>query len=683
MNLLRFVSVKLTLLLVLGILLGRYFQPDIILPVTFTGLFLMLLGFLFYKNNRTTSCITYRSNAVLFGILVALVTISIGMLAVSSTSPKNKPGHYSHKDVTGSHLWKIKIHEVLKASAFSDRYIAKVLTLENEKASGRLLLSFALDTAAGKLHVDDEIIVYTELSVINPPLNPYQFDYQNYLEGLGITNQIRLQGNDFFTVKRPDATLYGMAAKFRNQIITNLKKADFGKEELGIIQALLLGQRNDISADTYDNYKNAGAVHILAVSGLHIGIILLLLQLLLRPLERLPKGKTLKLILIVAMLWGFALLAGLSASVVRAVTMFSFVAYALYLNRPSSTFNILALSMFFILLIIHPMLIFQVGFQMSYAAVFAIVWMYPLLQRLWNPKNKIVRYFWQLLSVSIAAQLGVLPISLFYFHQFPGLFFISNLLIVPGLGMILGMGILVIFLALLNGLPDILVTAYDTLIRWMNTSIGWVAQQEAFVFQNISFDATQLVLAYSILICAVLFFSKPNFKKALTLSIAVIGFQLWLFGTSYQTRQKEALFLAHQTRNSILIHQTGKQLFVTAQNAQRLNQLTTDYQIAERISSITHLPLNAAYQWRDENLVIIDSLGVYPKENIHSDYVLLTGSPKLNLERLIDSIHPKKIIADGSNYRSYIERWKSTCQERNLPFHFTGDKGAYYFNPIN
>ena len=680
MNLLRFVPIKLTLLLVLGILLGRYLQLDIILPVTVTGIFLILLGFLFYRDKRATSFTANGKTSNIFGVLVALTTISIGILAVSSTYPKNQPGHYSHKDVTGSHLWKIKIHEVLKSSAFSDRYIAKVLTLENEKASGRLLLSFPLDTTNEKLEADDELIVYTELTVINPPLNPHQFNYQNYLEGLSITNQMRLQGNGFLTTQNPEKTVYGMAARFRNQIIANLKKANFGKEELGIIQALLLGQRNEISAETYDNYKNAGAVHILAVSGLHIGIILLLLQYLLRPLEKLPKGKTLKLILIVVMLWGFAVLAGLSASVVRAVTMFSFVAYALYLNRPSSTFNILALSMFFILLTINPMLLFQVGFQMSYAAVFAIVWMYPLLERLWNPKNKIVRYLWQLLSVSVAAQLGVLPISLFYFHQFPGLFFISNLLIVPALGLILGAGILVIFLALLDRLPDILVTAYDALIRWMNEIIGWVAQQEAFVFRNISFDAVQLVLAYTILTCAVFFFSKPNFKKAIALTLAVIGFQLWLFNSSYQTRNKDALFLAHQTRNSILIHQTGNHLFAMAKDSHSLERLTADYQIAERIASIQNLPLNNAYQWRDKNLVIVDSLSIYPKKNAHPDYVLLTGSPKLNLERLIDSLRPKTIIADGSNYRSYIERWRKTCDERKLPFHFTGEEGAYYFD---
>src|SRR5680860_1104947 len=193
MNLLRFVPVKLTLLLVLGVLLGKYLQPDVFLPVTFTVLFLLLLGFLLYRDNRAMSFSTDRKNSLIFGTLVVFTTISIGILAVSSTYPKNQPGHYSHKDITGNHLWKIKIHEVIKSSAFSDRYIAKVMTLESEKASGRLLLSFPLDTTGEKLEADDELIVYTELTVINPPLNPHQFDYRNYLEGLGITNQMRLQ----------------------------------------------------------------------------------------------------------------------------------------------------------------------------------------------------------------------------------------------------------------------------------------------------------------------------------------------------------------------------------------------------------------------------------------------------------------------------------------------------------
>lgn len=701
MNLLRFIPIKLTLLLVLGILLGRYLQPNIALSALFTGLSLFLLGWLFYKEKRTARL--YRKNSPVFGMTVALTALSIGVLTLSITDPKNRPHHYVHHDFTGNRLWKIKIREVLKPTAYSDRYVAEVLALGNKGASGKILLGLSSDVgiqnsivenkksreddskpkvADDPFNVDDELIVYAAISQIHPPLNPHQFDYRDYLDGLGITHQIRLRSDTLIQVQNPRGSLYGTAAAIRQGIIAKLKEADFGREELGIIQALLLGQRDDISAETYDNYKNAGAVHILAVSGLHIGILLLLLQFLLRPLERLPRGKTLKLLLSVILLWGFALLAGLSASVVRAVTMFSFVAYALFLNRPGNTFNILALSMFFILLAIDPLLLFQVGFQMSYAAVFAIVWIYPLLQRFWNPKNRVVRYIWQLLSVSIAAQLGVLPISLFYFHQFPGLFFISNLLIVPALGLILGMGILVVVMASIGVLHEGVVMVYDTLIRWMNTLIGWIAQQEAFVFGNISFDAMQLVLSYAILIAAVLFLSRPGFRRAAALASAAIGFQLWFFYTFHETRQKEALFIAHQTRNTVIMHRSGARLSAMAHKTDRLERMIADYQTAERIASVAHPSLINSYRWHDKNLIIIDSLGIYPKNLPHPAYLLLTGSPRLNLERLIDTISPKIIIADGSNYKSYVGRWKKTCERKGIPFHDTGEMGAYFFPAI-
>jgi len=230
------------------------------------------------------------------------------------------------------------------------------------------------------------------------------------------------------------------------------------------VNALLLGQRTDISSGTYDAYKNAGAVHLLAVSGLHIGILLWILHMVFRPVELLPKGKTIKLLVLLVALWSYAVLAGLSASIIRAVSMFSFVAYALYLNRPANTFNILALSIFFVLLAFDARLLYSPGFQMSYAAVFAIVWIYPKLQAIWRPGQWLPRKIWQLLSVSLAAQLGVLPISLFYFHQFPALFFVSNLLVVPFLGLLLGTGFLIALLALFQLLPPALALVYEEII---------------------------------------------------------------------------------------------------------------------------------------------------------------------------------------------------------------------------
>ncbi len=671
MRLLRFIPIKLTLFLVLGILLGSFHDFSIALSLGIILPSLGFLGFLAFKwKNRVST---------LFGFIAFTTTLGLGILTVSLSNPKNLPYHYSNLGFDGKSIWKVKIAEVLKTTPFSERYIARIASLDHHTATGKLLLNLPIDPSGARLEVDDELIVRARATVIRPPMNPHQFDYRKHMARRGIDHQMTLGTQDYLVQADPSKTIYGRAASARNNIIAKLKTKGFGEKQFGIIQALLLGQRNDIPQETYNDYKNAGAVHILAVSGLHIGILLLLLEFLLKPVELLPKGKTLKLVVIVVLLWGFAFLAGLSPSVVRAVTMFTFVAYALHLNRPGNTFNILALSMFFILLAFDPKLLFQVGFQMSYAAVFAIVWIYPILQKFWWPGNKLVRKVWQLLSVSVAAQLGVLPISLFHFHQFPGLFFISNLLVVPFLGLILGLGILVIALASLNLLPHFLVFAYDTLIRWMNTIIGWVAQQESFIFKNISFDGTQLVLVYGIIICSVWVASKATFRRVAALLVTLIGFQLWLFHTSHRTDKKEVLWVAHQSKNSVLLNQKGRNLSIYTDIPLRTAKMAADYQVAQRISTVRYQPIQNSYFWKGKKLLVIDSLGVYPRSGASPDYLLLTQSPKINLDRLIDSLGPKAIIADGSNYRGTVERWQRSCAEKEIPFHHTGEKGAFYF----
>ena len=362
--------------------------------------------------------------------------------------------------------------------------------------------------------------------------------------------------------------------------------------------------------------------------------------------------------------------------------MFTFVAYALYLNRPSNTFNILALSMFFILLFIDPNLLFQTGFQMSYAAVFAIVWIYPLLQKLWFPKNKIVRYLWQLLSVSLAAQLGVLPISLFYFHQFPGLFFISNLLIVPALGFILGTGILVIFLALFNLLPDWLVVFFNGLIGWMNKIVSWVAQQESFIFKSISFDSGQLILSYFAIATFILMFQRTSFKRVAFFMACLLCLQSWTIYKDYLASTTNEIVVMHQTKNSILLNKNGKSLTVNTVDSKASERLLEDYRVGERIDSITYQSLTNSYRISDSDLLVIDSLGIYPEE-VANAFVLLTYSPRINLDRLLKTSSPKEIIADGSNYKSYIERWKKTCLKNKISFHYTGDMGAYFWSLSN
>ena len=671
MRLLQFTTVKLTICLIFGILTGYYLRPS--LPISFflAVASLILLGVVF---------VYYRKLPVsLFAIFAGLLTIAIGILSITLNDSRNLDRHYSQHNLDKDRVYTLKIREVLKPNSFSDRYMAHVSGMDSLKVSGKILLNIAVDSSIRPLMVDDEILAFTTLHPINPPLNPHQFDYQKYLSNIGIAHQAKLKGENFYLKPKASATINGIAYKIREHIIRNLKKEEFGTEELGVIQALLLGQRNEITSEIDTDYKEAGAYHILALSGLHIGILLGLLHFILRPVEILPKGRTIKLVVIVLLLWAFALLAGLSASILRATTMFTFVAYALYLNRPTSHFNILALSLFFILLLLDPLLLFQVGFQLSYAAVFAIVWIYPLLQKLWIPQYWIVKKGWELVSVSIAAQLGVFPISLYYFHQFPGLFLISSLLILPFLTFVLGFGILIIALSLTNGLPSVLVTMYDTLIGAMNWIIGLLAQQENFLFKNISFDGIQLILSYGIIITMVTVFMKATYKRVMVSLFFIICFQTYVFGLRYLARNEETLVIGHIARNSAIIHRTGQKLTVYTTNLKATTRLVNDYATAHNILAMEHLPLKNSYLIEGKRMVVLDSTTIALPINHDVSTLVLTQSPKINLERLLDSMAPNIVIADGSNYRSYIQRWKATCHKKKLAFHYTGENGAFHY----
>jgi len=654
---------------VLGIIFGFYIDVNSFLLLI--ALSVLPIG-LFWARAKQK-----RNGLPFFEALTFLTSFCLGIWVVGISMGKGMPHHYSKKDVTKEKVWHLKVREVLKPNTFSHNYIAQIIASDNEQTTGTILFGLSVDSLTKQLQVDDEFLIHAKPRSIRPPLNPHQFDYKSYLEKQGIVHFIKSNYSSIIKKENAPKTWVGRAANFREKIISKLKKYDFGLEESGVIQALLLGKRDDISENTYDNYKNAGAVHILAVSGLHVGIFLFLLEFLLSPLERLPKGKTVKLLLIVLLLWSYAFVAGLSPSIVRAVSMFSFVAYAMYLNRPTNSFNIIALSILFILLV-KPLFLFQVGFQMSYAAVFSIVWIYPKLQKFWFPENILVRKIWQLLSVSVAAQLGVLPISLFYFHQFPALFFVTNLLVVPFLGLILGFGILVIFLALIDFLPNIIAKGFDWIIRLMNATVGWVAKQESFIIKNIPFDSFQLIWGYLIITALVLFLSKPKWKTMVVFFSGLIIFQVWGIYKQVELHQKETITLAHRSRNTVLLHQLGDSLVIIASDTFNIGNIATDYSVAERIQKMGAVQLKNSYRIGSKRLFVVDSLTVLPIK-ARPEYLLLTQSSKINLERVLDSVQPKKIFVDGSNYPSLIKKWKATCAQKEIPFHHTGEKGFYTF----
>jgi competence protein ComEC len=221
-----------------------------------------------------------------------------------------------------------------------------------------------------------------------------------------------------------------IAYQFREDVIFKIKKRIRDSQVQALMIALTTGKRDYFDEETYDQFLGAGIVHILAVSGLHVGILYLLLIRLTHFLSFHRTGRWIRLILILNFFIFFAFLTGLTPSVLRSVVMFSVMLLGLTFNRKSPILNSVFLSAF-LLLSCDPELLWQVGFQLSYSAVIGILLFHPVFQSMWQPKHKFLQGCWNLIAVSISAQLATLPLSLYYFKQFPTYFILSNLIAVP------------------------------------------------------------------------------------------------------------------------------------------------------------------------------------------------------------------------------------------------------------
>lgn len=672
----EFIPFQLTLFMLIGILLGNYFLPNP--EVIIYGLvFLVILFFCayFYTNKPF-------KNTLVFSVIFYLLTINVGVATVILNTDTTKTSYFENQfEFSTSEVQEgvLSVTKVLKPTSYYNKYEAVVLQLNSKRVIGKVLVNIQKDSLSNALDVDDQFFVTTFFQEVSEPKNPYEFNYKNYLKNQQIHYQLYFKHNEILLIDTTTHTLKGVAAEIREVINDSLQRVGFKGNELAVINALLLGQRQQISYDLMQSYTGAGAIHILAVSGLHVGIILLILTFLLKPLHQIKHGKLVASILIVVALWIFALIAGLSASVVRAVTMFTAITIGMYSNRQVNMYNTLLISMFF-LLIFHPNYIFDVGFQLSYSAVFAIVWIQPKLYNLIEIDNWLLNKLWQLFTVSMAAQIGVLPLSLYYFHQFPGLFFISNLVIIPFLGIILITGVLVIVLSVFGVIPSFLVKIYEFIIQSLNVFVEWISNQDFFIIQHITFSILVMFTSYMFILFIFKWFEKKNFYRLILVFSSIIALQAVVVFQKHELETAHSFIVFNKSKESVLGVRNGNKLELEC--SQKVVEITKNplksYVVGTGIDSVVlQKKQNNFLEFNDERVYIVDSLGLYQLKSLQPTIVVLSQSPKINLNRLISFLKPNIIIADGSNYKSYVEHWKQTCLQTKTPFYNTMQNGAY------
>lgn len=289
----------------------------------------------------------------------------------------------------------------------------------------------------------DRILVTRAPQPIDPPKNPDEFDYRSYLENHGITHRVYLgdpgQAVSIKSGFAPD--VFSVFDQSRDYLLAELKDALSDQDAFAVSSALILGQKEFLSPQIRHTYSSTGAMHVLAVSGLHVGIIYLILMGVLKWLGSHKLGMAVRLLMVIAGLWIYAVITGLSPSVLRAATMFSAVAIAQNIGRKTNIYNTLAAAAL-VLLCSNPLLINEIGFQLSFAAVLGIVLVQPHIYALMVVPTWLLDKLWQLTSVSLAAQIATFPLGVYYFHQFPNYFLLSNFVVIPAAFVILVAGLI-------------------------------------------------------------------------------------------------------------------------------------------------------------------------------------------------------------------------------------------------
>ena len=505
----RFPVILICLSFCLGILFNNFITEEL-LSIFFISVLLFIFLIIFKKY---------------FTYLLILISFFLG---AGSYKLKNEPIKKVSNIVLEKNYYVAEILEKLGNTEKTTKYILKIpYRKENIKVISYISINYKDSIKTG-----DFISFKKKILPIQGAEIFEEFDYKKFMLKRGITHSIFLSQKDILKVQHNLPNLNYKREKLKDNIFNNLKKYNISKNTIGFTIALTLGDRSYLDKSIMENYSDAGVTHLLAVSGLHIGIFLLIIMFLLSPLDRLKFGKKIKIPLVILLIWVYAFLVNFSPSITRACTMFTFIMIGISFKRVTNIYNSLAISAL-LLLIFNPNNLFEVGFQFSYLAVFAIFWIQPMIKNMIVVRNKILSYLWEIISVSFSAQMGVLPVSLYYFGKLPMLFLLSNVILIPIIGLVLILAIISILLSFTSINFGWYFLGYDFIISRLNLIIKYISSFKSMVL-DISLEFYQIIIFFSVIFFFVLFFKIKKYYLFVISFIGVVLFQLSVLEEYYR-----------------------------------------------------------------------------------------------------------------------------------------------------
>ncbi|MEO7445035.1 MAG: ComEC/Rec2 family competence protein [Ferruginibacter sp.] len=679
--------VRLLFPLMLGIVAGWYLQIELLFLLFFSGC--LAAGAIIF--NYFPEHIKYNLRGLQGFVLHVFIFLLGAMLTwkADARHDKNWYGHILNSETRI--IARVAEPWVIKAKSSKNRLEILYLVQGDSiiRVSGSILTYFGKDSTVDLPQAGSIIILPNKLVRIQNGGNPGSFNYVRYAAFRHIYHQAFIRKSEWKLVSREGIDAYhsfifGMKEKVLKVLNTYIP----GKDEKAIAAALIAGYKEDLDKELVQAYSNTGIVHIIAISGLHLGIVYVLLAWLLARVKYFRRQRWVQAVVIILCLWLFALVTGGSPSVLRSAVMFTMVVIGKSFFRSTSVYNALGASAF-MLLVYNPYYLWDVGFQLSYVAVLGIVALQNPIFRLWYIPQKYLRKAWELLSVSIAAQIATLPFVLYYFHQFPVLFFVTNLFAVPLAAVLVYAELALLIFSWLKPVAIFLGFIIGKLIGALNFLVWQINDLPFALLDNIYANfLTSAFLLGSLVFLVLWVRTKARiFLPAFVFSLGI--FSVAHLYALFTASKQEAIIIYNVPNFTAIDILYGRNYFYIGDSILSRPGILQNFHLKPSRNNFhasnplkdTSMVRHVGNLWRyqSKTFLIAGLMTSYKPvpEPIPVDFLLLTHNTRASLASLLEVVKPGIIIADASNKLWKIDGWKKDCEELALPFHSVPQQGAY------
>lgn len=679
------------------LIIGIFFCDSFLYDSGYTGIAVwslsvvaLFLFILYYFRKR-------HADRWLFGTVVYLLFFLMGV-GVTAFRLSTVHCHWS-KDKTA---YEAVLTETPQEKAKSFLCAAKVLiqcdTIENSRVDKSVLLYLAKDSLSENLNYGDKLLLYGRITQPVNNGNPEEFDYASYLLRKGVSGTAFVGSGDWKqTGHLPLNNIRWNAETYRQRVLDYYKNLGFKGDELAVLSALTLGYKEELSDEIKDSYSTSGISHLLALSGLHIGLIVLFLNFLFGWMDRLKTLAVVKQVGIIIFLWGYAYFAGLSPSVIRSVTMFSLIIFSGLCNMNRITLNTLAVAAF-LMLLWNPFYLFDVSFQLSFVAVTSIVILQPFLVKPIKVKSRLGKYLRGLLTVTVAAQIGTCPIVMYYFSSFPVYFLFANILAIPLVFIIMCASMLMLLLSVVPFLQMYVVKVVAFLLELLNEGTSFIEHLPYSSINHIWFTPLDVWTFYLILILLALYFVGKYRKAILCAGVSLL--LLCIYHTYHQLLNRDnSSIVFYNNRSYPAIHFVESRdvsFLVTTENKEIMEPLQRSYQrywdskqlktpklIIEDCSVSDFWKLDNIIYFRGKTVCVLADNRWRNKmvdKPLIIDYLYVCKGYKGRLAEIATLFKTKKVLLDSSLNTYRLAELKEECTLLGWDFISILEKGSLYID---